>query len=463
MLGLLSAGCGQEFVEEIYPVPDDLYAASAVGQNHFWAAGYFGAIYRTTDGGKTWDKLQSGTQKSIYAISFADEKNGWAVGRRGFVIRTTDGGDTWERQEIPRKPARHIFSVRAIDAQHVWAVGDWGGRYYTSDGGQTWEDRSFLLDESHPTFKYLTEAELAAYQRGEPVYDDLSMNDVFFLDPQHGWIVGEYGIIYRTVDGGKTWDKSSILGDVRFEDIEFPLLESEIPRSLWGMLFKASEILIEKEYLKIRIEAFMTPDEFGKTGDTFLADARAESVRDFLEGEGVSQDRIKIIHATPFDEEDVDMEAFRRKKLLDRPLIRIKVLETPFLFDVKFGDHESGLIAGLGGVLLRSSDGGKTWKYVESDSRQALFAVGFGANRLVAVGEKGLKRISKDGGLTWQPPEQGFPRVFAFMRDIDFGDSRRGWIVGADNLVLRTLDGGLTWTPLSLWSGEGASGHGAGE
>ncbi len=463
VFGLLVAGCGKEFAEQSYFVPDDLYAAAAVGPDHLWVAGYFGAIYRTTDGGQSWEKLPSGTQKSIYDISFADEKHGWAVGRRGFVIHTTDGGDSWERQDIPRRPSRHIFGIHAIDAKHAWAVGDWGGRYQTADAGRTWEDQSFLVAEDHPTFKYLSEAELEAFERGEKVYDDLYMNDIFFLDSERGWIVGEYGIIYRSVDGGQTWEKSQILGDVHFEDIEFPKSASEIPRELWAMLFEASELLLEKEYLRVRVEAFMTREELRKTGDTFLADARAEEVRDFLEGEGISQDRIRILNATPFDEETVDINVFRKKKLSDRPFVRIAVLETPFLFDVKFNNRSDGLIAGLGGVLMRSIDGGRTWKYVQSDSRQALFAVGFGAQRLVAVGEKGLRRVSSDRGATWETPQQGFPKVFAFMRDADFGNEQRGWIVGGDSLVLRTSDGGLTWESISIGSGDEAAGHAAGE
>ena len=193
-------GCGHDSFEGVYAVPDDLYAATAVGPDHLWAAGYFGAIYRTRDGGKSWDKLNAGTQKSIYDISFADETHGWAVGRRGFVIHTTDGGDTWEPQELPRKPARHIFSIHALDRKRVWAVGDWGGRYYTADGGKTWEDRSFLLTREHPAFQYLREDELEAFERGEPIYDDLYLNDVYFSDDARGWIVGEYGLIYHTSD-----------------------------------------------------------------------------------------------------------------------------------------------------------------------------------------------------------------------------------------------------------------------
>jgi photosystem II stability/assembly factor-like uncharacterized protein len=463
VLGCCLMACGEHSLEGVYPVPDDLYAATAIGSDHLWTSGYFGAVYRTTDGGETWDKLKMPTQKSIYDISFADERHGWAVGRRGFLIHTTDGGDTWEFQELPRKPARHIFAIHAVTKDHVWAVGDWGGRYATNDGGKTWVDHSFRIDESHPSFYYLTDDELKAFERGDPIYDDIYLNDVYFVDDTRGWIVGEYGLIYRTDDAGETWTKSEIVGAVRFDDIMFPPMDAEIPRDLWPELFAASEILMEKEYLKLRLDACLTPEEFKAAGGlTTLSDDRAEELRDFLESEGISQDRIRIINPTPFDEEGVDMDAFRKSKLCDQPHVSIEVVETPFLFDVKFTPEGEGLIAGLGGVILQSKDDGLTWRYLEGDSRQAFFAVGIGSNSLVAVGEKGLKRVSLDHGATWKAPDQGFPRVVSFMRDLVFGTPERGWIVGADNIVLRSSDGGLTWEHLQVQSESEASEHEAG-
>jgi photosystem II stability/assembly factor-like uncharacterized protein len=444
-------GCQETVYEKKFgpgdiDVYDDLYSATAVEGTHAWAAGYFGTIYRTVDGGKVWRKLDSKTDKSLYGISFADEKNGWAVGRRGYIIHTTDGGDTWEVQETPRKPAQHLFSVHAIDANHAWIVGEWGGRYSTDDGGKTWQDHCFLVDETHPSFGYLTEFELEKFRQGEKIYDDLFFNDITFVDARHGWMVGEYGKIYRTEDGGANWEAAEIVGDVRLDPIEFPKLEKEIPRELWPQLFKAAERLQEKEYLRVALQGFMTADELReRSGETVLADERAEAVRDFLEGEGISQERIRVIGTTPLDQETVDMAAFARGKVREKAIVEIEVLETPFLFDVSFGDPQNGVIAGLGGVILRSDDGGKTWHYADSQSRQAFFAVGVGRAAVVAVGEKGLKRVSLDGGQTFNDPEKGFPRLFTFMRDLQFGDSDTGWIVGAAGTVLRSSDGGLDW------------------
>jgi photosystem II stability/assembly factor-like uncharacterized protein len=465
----LVLGCGGEVYEDRFAegdidIYDDLYAATAVGEDNLWAAGYFGAVYRTRDGGKTWRKLATPTEKSIYDISFADEQHGWVVGRRGFILKTSDGGDAWTLQATPRRPAQHIFSISAISPRRAWAVGEWGGRYETFDGGETWVDRSFTVNESHSTFQYLTEFELERYYKGETLYDDLYLNDVFFLDDQNGWIAGEYGLLYWTADGGANWEKARIIGELEIPDIVFNENQKELTRAEWDILFGIAEALLEKEYLRIRIVGCLTKAELAEHG-TYIADERAESVRDFLEGEGVGQERIRLLNTTPLDQETVDMDAFARSKLCQGPpKVHINLLETPFLFDVKFKDPLNGVVAGLGGVMLRSTDGGRTWQYAESQSEQALFAAGFGANAVVAVGERGLQRISLDGGLNYErPPEDAMPRLFTFMRDLTFGTPEYGWIVGAAGMVLRSSDGGLSWHQVLPPPDDGVPEDGAGE
>src|SRR5262245_38769838 len=132
----------------------------------------------------------------------------------------------------------------------------------------------------------------------------------------------------------------------------------------------------------------------------------------------------------------------------DEPLVRVTVIQNPYLFTIFFGDEQNGLISGLGGVILRSADGGRTWRYERVDRKQALFAVATSDGRAIAVGEKGLIRVSTDGGESWAPPERdSFPEVFTFMRDLGFEHNRRvGFIVGQQGTVLRTEDGGRVWT-----------------
>jgi photosystem II stability/assembly factor-like uncharacterized protein len=468
VLAVVLSGCAEEIYQERFEpgdidIYDDLYSVSAVGDDHVWAAGYFGTLYRSTDSGKTWRKLTSGTQKSINALSFADERHGWAVGRMGFVTHTVDGGETWEQQVLPRTPAQHLFSVFALSPQTAWIVGTWGGRYYTENGGKTWQDRSLIVTEGHPVFKYLTEVELERYRGGETIYDDVGLNDVAFLDDKHGWIVGEWGYTWWTDDGGATWNDGRIIGDVAFDDVYFEAASAKLPREYEENLESVGEVLSKRDYLRVRIEAFVTQKEYDVRQDTFLADDRADNIKTFLEDLGINPDRLRVENRTPFDEEVVDMAVFRKNKIKDRPYAVIRVVESPYLFDVKFRDLENGLVAGLGGVIMKSDDGGQTWRYMDTESRQAFFSVGFRPDRAVAVGEKGLKRRSMDDGRTWRGFEDGFPTLFTFMRDMTFVGRDRGWIVGQSGTVLRTADGGATWIQVLPPGKDGRAELGAGE
>jgi len=61
------------------------------------------------------------------------------------------------------------------------------------------------------------------------------------------------------------------------------------------------------------------------------------------------------------------------------------------------------------------------------------------------VGEKGLMRVSDDGGVSWHE-QRNFPTIFTFMRDLGFDpDGRVGYIVGQRGTVLRSADSGQSW------------------
>ncbi len=127
--------------------------------------------------------------------------------------------------------------------------------------------------------------------------------------------------------------------------------------------------------------------------------------------------------------------------------MRVRVIQNPILFSVRFQDERTGLIAGLGGVILRSQDGGETWEYRKIDRTQALFAARSLSGRAVAVGEKGLIRVSTDAGDHWREPTgEEFPELFTFLRDVDFDpDGRVGLAVGQTGRILRTTDAGHRW------------------
>jgi photosystem II stability/assembly factor-like uncharacterized protein len=181
----------------------DWYAVTAVGEN-VWAAGYWGAVLHSEDGGESWQRQPTPTQRTLFDVSFADARHGWAVGEDGTLLRTRDGGRSWSAQHVevedPFSGERHsldlhLFGVSAVSPRVAWAVGDAGVVIRTRDG-ERWEEVR-LPEEVFPD---------------EEVPERI-FNAVAFTSESEGWIAGEFGTVLRTRDGGGTWTgEREILG-----------------------------------------------------------------------------------------------------------------------------------------------------------------------------------------------------------------------------------------------------------
>jgi photosystem II stability/assembly factor-like uncharacterized protein len=124
---------------------------------------------KSRDQGASWETLQTGVKRDLLSVFFPTAEVGVAVGDFGTMIRTADGGTTWSTLALPSD--------------------------YTMP-----EDVAEIVDPG-----------------------DVLLYDVEFATPEHGWVVGEFGAIFATADGGKTWtaEKSpveSTLFGVHFVD-----------------------------------------------------------------------------------------------------------------------------------------------------------------------------------------------------------------------------------------------------
>jgi photosystem II stability/assembly factor-like uncharacterized protein len=107
-------------------------------------------------------------------------------------MRSRDKGQTWEKLDTGVK--RDLLSVDFATPQVGVAVGDFGTMVRTEDGGQTWSTVAL------PTDLVLPEDVAEIVQPG-----DVLLYDIDFVTPERGWMVGEFGVIFTTSDGGKTW------------------------------------------------------------------------------------------------------------------------------------------------------------------------------------------------------------------------------------------------------------------
>ena len=133
-------------------------------------------VYRSRDGGKTWERVLFRSDKAgacdlsmdannpriIYAAIWDSRRSFWeshSVGPDSSLYKTTDGGDTWENlTNNPGLPGgmKGRMGVASSPAKsgRVWALieAEEGGLYRSDDGGTTWErvsDRPELVGRPH--------------------------------------------------------------------------------------------------------------------------------------------------------------------------------------------------------------------------------------------------------------------------------------------------------------------------
>ncbi len=184
-----------------------------------WAAGDAGALYRTNDGGKTWKPLLSGAVANINQIQFVDWNNGWMLGEMArkddgepetVVLGTNNGGRSWKKQSLPQ-----VLSIFFTDALHGWAVGKNATMLRTEDGGNEW--------------KPLADLENLIGLPVESSNYNFGFRDVFFIDPQNGWLIGNFygrakshiGGLFVTNDGGMTWKRVPVTVQTQYSSGRF--------------------------------------------------------------------------------------------------------------------------------------------------------------------------------------------------------------------------------------------------
>ena len=131
------------------------------------AVGQRGHVLLSDDAGKTWQQADVPVSADLVAACFPNEQTGWAVGHDGVILKSVDAGRSWSRQ---------------LDGR---GLGDVLVPWYTKSGDSKW----------------LAEARRFAAQGAENPF-----LDVWFDDARSGIVVGAFGLMLRTADGGKSWE-----------------------------------------------------------------------------------------------------------------------------------------------------------------------------------------------------------------------------------------------------------------
>jgi photosystem II stability/assembly factor-like uncharacterized protein len=243
------------------------------------------------------------------------------------------------------------------------------------------------------------------------------LNDVFFLDAQTGWAVGERGTILHTDDGGDTWQRqvSPVNGDLRrivFLDVQTGWIAGA-PQWLGG--WDKNVLLRTDDGGRTWTECPLPISTDSQNIDFTWADAHT----------GWLIIGVWVLHTA-------DGGQTWQKQILPFDDHRLNSITSV--------DSQHAWIA-AGNTILRTSNGGETWVALDTDlDFDAQLVVFVDIQTGWAFGEHGTIVHTSDGGQTWQTQQT----QIHLIQDVDFPDASTGWVLSRSRLW-STTDGGLTW------------------
>lgn len=321
----------------------------------FYVAGADGGVFKTVNGGVTFEALftdQRAFSVGALAIAPSDPNVIWlgsgegdprnSVGYGNGVYRSLDAGKNWKYLGLPNteRIKRIVVNSNNPDEACICALGHaWGankdrGVYKTVDGGANW-DKVLYLDEN-------TGCSDIAMEAGNPRIMYAGMW-TFRRKPWRFDDGGGQTALYRTLDGGKTWEKSTK---------GLP----EGPMARIGVAVAQSSPNI----------VYMITEFPNASGTLFRSEDR-----------GVSW---KLVNKDP----NINFRPF-------------------YYSDIRVDPNNPDVIYSLSGPLNKSTDGGKTFRRIANEvhgDHQGLWIDPQNSQRILN-GSDGGYQVSYDAGLTW--------------------------------------------------------------
>lgn len=198
-------------------------------------------IFRTTDGGNTFDQIIKGTNLRFNAFHFINEQTGFANSEKG-IVKSTDGGNNWTT--VKEIKASYFERIKFFnDKEGIAICYDDSGSvfvYFTMDGGDNWKSNKIQYNGYLHKITFLDLNTCFAFSSGadrrivvrsddggktwrELLFDtspDGQFNDLFFIDKNTGWMTGDVllpgakkngglvSYIKKTTDGGASWSET---------------------------------------------------------------------------------------------------------------------------------------------------------------------------------------------------------------------------------------------------------------
>ncbi len=237
-----------EHIGKILIDPRDTNVVYVAAQGPLWGPGGDRGLYKTTDGGKTWNKILDISENTgvtdiamdprdpdvLYAAAWQRRRHVWTLingGPESALYKTTDGGANWTKLKsgLPSVDLGRIgLAVSPANPDIVYATVEAaegkGGVFRSTDRGMTWERRNpfdqtamyygkIFADPKDPDRIYVMNVRIMVSDDGgrtlRPIGEPSKHVDNHFIwiDPRDTdyYLVGCDGGIYETFDRAATW------------------------------------------------------------------------------------------------------------------------------------------------------------------------------------------------------------------------------------------------------------------
>ncbi|TWT49903.1 Ycf48-like protein precursor [Thalassoglobus neptunius] len=224
--------------EQIHPMQDDasLNEVKFVGEKNGWAVGDRGTVWKSTDGGQSWNLIPTVADVSDYSfqsVCFLTDQVGWIAGgtidpvsgqTRGLVLKTQDGGKSWSI--VASQQLNYVNTIRFFDFDHGIVVGERSidapaGIFATEDSGQNWtavnatsnarwNDGAFFDMRNGLVVGPLGQQSILANGTltfGNATSSHLqSLNDINIDSNGNAWLAGDGGLVLSSSNRGVSWE-----------------------------------------------------------------------------------------------------------------------------------------------------------------------------------------------------------------------------------------------------------------
>jgi len=453
-----------------------------------------GMIIRTTDGGESWDILETGLTVNLQGVKVLNDSTAYAIGFPEQMFKTTDRGLTWFLIDAPSNfPEGYIQDLIFVSETTGFVLliyFDYSDAFHyifkTTDGGLTWTES--LMDTQVPAYDgclasydadhvafisstWMYHCKITFTDNGGLTWTEQEEQSLHWYHyalcytDDHSLIAGgTMGKLSNSVDGGYNW---SIINQ---RQIQNDVLDVQFVTNTTGYL------LSESYGGGVPIKVLYKTTNGGLNWN-WMSNGGHVYFLDSLNG--------FMISGSYFEKTTDGGNSWQL-------VSEIEEVEFLDISDMKFYNQMRGMIAAEE-TLIRTSDGGLTWQdispgthnygeieYKTADmvfvtlnnsiilktpdhgiSWQQINVGDFGAanDLLLLNGDtaflvcsyQGILR-STDACLTWQPMVINSTAQMNY-KSISFPDNLNGYVVGKNqnsegNILLKTMDGGLTWNPI---------------